>query len=164
MNGEWVPVPSFPGYSINPAGEVRRDANGRVLQVRVNQYGVPYVGLMRNWCQCLRSLPRLVALAFVPQPSSHFDTPINLNGDRTNCHASNLLWRPRWYAVRYTQQFQRRYERPIDAPIRETDTGEVFKNSFVAACTFGLLESQLVESIHARTFAWPTYQHFEVVE
>jgi hypothetical protein len=164
MDGEWAPVHEFPGYSVNPSGEVRRDATGRVLTVRMNQYGVPYVGLMRSWRQCLRSLPRLVAVAFVPQPSEIFNTPINLNGDRMNCHASNLLWRPRWYAVRYVNQFVKRYERPINAQIREAETGEVFKNSFVTACTFGLLESQVVESIHARTLAWPTYQQFEVVE
>lgn len=164
MNGEWVPVHAFPGYSISPSGEVRKDETGRVLQVRINQYGVPYVGLMRNWRQCIRSLPRLVAVAFVPQPTLHFDTPINLDGNRKNCHASNLLWRPRWYAVRYVHQFEQRYGRPILKPIREAESGETFRNSFVAACTFGLLEYEVVKSIHSRTLAWPTYQQFEVVE
>src|SRR3954471_5642740 len=111
---DWRPVETFPGYSINPLGQVVRDATGRLLVPRYNQYGVPYVGLMREWEQCIRSLPRLVANAFVPRPSEFFDTPIQLNGDPTNCQVDNLMWRPRQYAVLYKRQFEERYHQPIN--------------------------------------------------
>lgn len=160
----WVPVEGFPGYSVNPLGQVRKDSTGRVLHTRINQYGVPYVGLMRNWKQCIRSLPRLVITAFIPQPNEIFDTPINLDGDRANCRVDNLAWRPRWYAVYYVNQFKERYPNPIDAPLRDTETHAEFPDSLSAACSNGLLEREVVLSVLNNTLAWPTYQQFELVE
>lgn len=149
---------------MNPLGQVKRDATERPLVPRYNQYGVPYVGLMRNWQQCSRSLPRLVALAFLSSPSEIFDTPIQLDGDPANCRVDNLMWRPRWYAVHYKRQFEERYENPIDVPVRAIGYDERFSNSLEAACRYGLLEREVVLSILNRTPAWPTYQNFELVE
>lgn len=162
----WQPVQGFPGYSINPLGQVRRDSSGRLMAPRFNQYGVPYVGLMRNWEQCTRSLPRLVAHTFIPQRNAIFDTPIQIDGDRANCRVDNLMWRPRWYAVLYNRQFEGdRYDHPIDVPVRVADLdGLEFSNSLAAACMFGLLEREVVMSILNHTPTWPTYQYFELVE
>lgn len=162
LEDQWVPVQDFPGYSVNPLGQVRKDSTGRILHTRVNQYGVPYVGLMREWRQCIRSLPRLVATAFLPSPNEIFDTPINLDGDRTNCAVDNLMWRPRWYAVYYVNQFKDRYANPIEEPVVAIETDEVFPNSLAAACRYGLLEREVVLSILNRTPTWPTYQTFEL--
>lgn len=166
MSDQWVPVHGFPGYSVNPLGQVRRDSSGRILSPRFNQYGVPYVGLMRGWQQCSRSLPRLVAQAFLDKPNEIFDTPVQIDGDRSNCHVDNLMWRPRWYAVLYNRQFDgERYDHPIDVAIRAIgDDEEVFPNSLVAACRFGLLEREVVMSVLNQTPAWPTYQYFELAE
>lgn len=164
MNDDWVPVAGFPGYSINPLGQVSRDSTGRLLVPRYNQYGVPYVGLMRDWQQCIRSLPRLVARAFLPRPSEIFDTPVQIDGDRSNCKVENLMWRPRWYAVLYNRQFEDgRYDNPIEEPIRSVNERERFPNSLAAACRYGLLEREVVLSVINRTPAWPTYQYFELV-
>lgn len=160
---DWRPVVGFPGYSVNPLGQVARDSTGRLLNTRLNQYGVPYVGLMREWQQCSRSLPRLVAMAFLQKPSEIFDTPIQLDGDPTNCRVDNLMWRPRHYAVKYKRQFDDRYEFPIDEPVHAVNEKERFPNSFEAACRYGLLEREVVLSIVNRTPAWPTYQFFELV-
>jgi hypothetical protein len=160
----WVPVEEFPGYSVNQLGQVRKDSTERVLHTRINQYGVPYVGMMRGMKQHIRSLPRLVAIAFLPTRNEIFDTPINLDGDRTNCHVDNLMWRPRWYAIRYFNQFDERYDHPIDGAVRAVDTGEQFPDSFSAGCRYGLLEREVVLSILNNTLAWPTYQRFELLE
>jgi hypothetical protein len=163
-NYEWKPVAGFPGYSVNRLGQVARNSTGRLLVPRLNQYGVLYVGLMREWQQCIRSLPRLVAKAFLDPPSDIFNTPIQLDGDPMNCRVENLMWRPRWYAVYYKQQFQNRYDNPLDVPIRSIADGERFINSFEAACRYGLLEREVVLSVLNRTPAWPTYQYFELIE
>lgn len=161
-NEEWVPLQDFPGYSVSPLGQVRNDSTGRILHTRLNQYGVPYVGLMRDWRQCIRSLPRLVAQTYIPQPSEIFDTPINLDGDRTNCSVDNLMWRPRWYAVYYVNQFKDPYVNPIKAPVRLIETEEVFPDSLSAACRYGLLEREVVLSVLNHTPTWPNYQTFEL--
>lgn len=163
---DWRPVDGFPGYSISPLGQVRNDSSGRILKARLNQYGVPYVGLMRGWQQCILSLPRLVARTFLPRPSVIFDTPIQLDGDLRNCRADNIMWRPRHYAVKYKRQFRQRYDHPIEAPIRavtdDDEEDEIFPNSLAAACRYGLLEREVVLSILNNTVTWPTYQHFEL--
>jgi hypothetical protein len=161
---EWKPVRGFPGYSVNPLGQVRRDSSGRCLHPKVNQYGVPYVGLMRDWEQKHRSLALLVANAFLPRALEAFDTPINLDGDRFNCAVDNLMWRPRWFAVQYNRQFRERYPHPIEYPIRDTKANEVLPDSLEVAKRYGLLEKDVVLSILNRTYTWPTYQIFEVVE
>lgn len=160
----WVPLGAFPGYSVNPLGQVRRDSSRRLLHVRSNKEGVRYVGMMRDGRQCVRALALLVAKTFIPQPKDvvDFDTPINLDGDRTNCRVDNLLWRPRLYATHYFDQFEEPYENPIEVPIRDAETDETYPNSFVAACRNGLLEREVVLSVLNNTWAWPTWQRFVI--
>jgi len=119
---------------------------------------------MRGWEQCIRSLPLLVARTFLPRPSNIFNTPIQLDGDPLNCRVENLMWRPRWYAVRYKQQFQEPYDTPIRSRVKCVSDGERFRNSFAAACRYGLLEEEVVMSVHNRTPTWPTYQYFELAK
>lgn len=159
---EWRPVEGFPGYSVSRLGQVRRDSSTRVLHTRINQYGVPYVGLMRGVKQCIRSLPLLVASNYIPQPNPHFDTPINRDGNRSNCRVDNLAWRPRWYASAYFVQFVDRYDHPIEQPVREVETDEEFPNSMAAACYYGILEREIVLSILNNTITWVTFQKFAI--
>lgn len=160
----WVPVSGFPGYSVNPLGQVKKDDTGRILQVRLNQYGVPYVGMMRGWKQCSRVLPRLVLNAFKPQPNNIWDTPIHLDGDRTNCHVDNLEWRPHAHAVRYNRQFHEPYAHPIAVPVKDLETDEKFPNSLSAACKHGILEQEVVISILHNTPTWPIHRRFAIVD
>lgn len=159
----WKKIPGYPDYSINPLGQVRHDKNERLVAPRLNQYGVPYVGLMRGWKQEIRSLARMVALTFLYIPSEIFNTPIQLDGNPLNVRLDNLMWRPRWYAVQYKRQFKKRYDNPVNDPVHAIQEREVFKTSFEAAKRYGLLEREVVLSIINRTPAWPTYQQFELV-
>lgn len=166
MNETWKMIDSFPDYDVSDHGRIRSNRTtkpSRILSVSPNQYGVVQVGLMRDGVQHHRSVPLLVAKAFLPYVGDAFDTPINLDGDRMNNHISNLMWRPRWFAVKYNQQFRYSYESPIDVPIINTKTGEVCPNSFECAKIYGLLEKDLVASIYSRTYVWPIYQEFAIL-
>ena len=72
----------------------------------------------------------------------------------------NLAWRPRWFAIKYNQQFRHPYENPIMFQMVDLKTGEVSENSIECAQRYGLLEQDLVLSILNRTYVWPTYQEF----
>lgn len=159
---EWVPIKGFPNYSVSDAGNVRQDNFDRLIHPRANQYGGVYVGLMSHGVQYCRSLPLIVAEAFLPQGLANFDTPINLNGDRFDCRVENLMWRPRAYARKYNHQFKEPYFDHIPDPVRVKHTRKKYANSFEAACRFGLLESEVIKSIVYVTYAWPTYQLFEL--
>lgn len=159
----WEPIPLFPDYSVSDHGRIRTDKSGRLLSLNTNQYGVVQVGLMRDRVQRHRSVPLLVARAFIPNPGGPFDTPINLDGDRLNNYMGNLVWRPRWFAIKYNRQFRYPYENSILDPIVDLKTGEIIENSMECAKTYGLLEQDLVLSILNRTYVWPTYQEFGIL-
>ena len=157
---EWKSIDAFPSYSVSNWGRIRSDRFDRVLALSQNQSGLVNVGMVRDGVQHHRSVPLLVAKAFMPRHTKPFDTPINLDGDRWNNHVENLRWRPRWFALKYHRQFIYPYSRPIDTPIIDLDSEEIYDNSFECVMKFGLLEQDLVESIINQTDVWPTHQQF----
>lgn len=162
---EWGYIDGFPDYSVNSAGDVRNDRTGRILRQQQNQFGVVFVGMLNPYGeQKQRGVALMVAHAFLPQDLESFNTPINVDGNRWNCDVQNLMWRPRWFAIRYHQQFRRRYPYPIESPIREVSSGDIYRDSGEVAVRFGLLEQEVVTSIELRTYVWPTYQVFELAD
>lgn len=160
---DWVPIDDFPGYSISRSGEVRNDSTGRILAQKVNQYGVVYVGMMKDHRQRQRSVALLVAQTFIRRTRGPMDTPINLDGDRYNNSVENIVWRPRWYAREYNRQFRKPYLHPVVKPIVNLETGEEYRNSWECAQLNGLLEKDVVASILNRTYTAVTYQRFGVL-
>lgn len=164
MNEEWKPIEMFDDYEVSSFGRICNSTTGRFLALNTNQYGVLQVGLMRKGQQYHRSVPLLVAKAFIPEDRAPFDTPINLDGDRTNNRVENLVWRPRWFAIKYNQQFKNPPEHHISGPLADRKTGEVSENSFECAKRYGLLENDIVFATLNRTYVWPTYQKFGILE
>lgn len=167
---EWCVVQGFPSYSVSNLGRVRSDIafrngnSGRILELSKNTRGIVYVGMMQNGVQHKRSVALMVAHAFVFTARSHtFTTPINLDGDRENNAADNLMWRPRWFARQYFDQFRGKPHARIPRPIVEVKTEEVYENSWVAALTHGLLDVEIFETVRNKTYVWPTYQRFELL-
>jgi hypothetical protein len=168
IHGEWREILEFPSYSVSDTGFVRNEDYGKDHEIRmmtqhVNQHGIVNVSFNRRGQQYKRSVAVLVATAFVTAAKSlSFDTPINLDGDRLNNCADNLLWRPRWYATQYFRQFIVRSQ-GIDRPVQEFKTEEIFDSSWHAAVSLGLLESEIVNSVIYKTYARSTYHRFRVV-
>lgn len=161
---DWEIIPEFPDYSVSAFGKVRNEITGRVLAMTQNQHGILHVGLMRDGRQHKRAVALLVARMFLPAPEPDtFDTPINLDGDRGHCVVDNLMWRPRWFAVRYHKQFFSN-QRGFVKPIVEIHTGERFKTSWDAATKYGLLDREIMTATINRTYVWPTYQQFRLIE
>lgn len=160
----WRFIDEFPGYSVSDGGRVRNDETGYILSLLINQRGIVNVGLTRDRVQYKRSVSLLVSEAFLPvHPLDSFDTPINLDGDRRNNHASNLMWRPRWFATEYFKQFFNPTPH-LTRPIEDQRTGEVYKDSWDASVTWGLLDRDVYIRTLNRTYVWPTYQTFRIVD
>lgn len=160
----WTKLGAFPDYEIDPFGNVRRLKSGRPVAVTFNQQGVPMVGLSRDLKQHRRSLALMVATQFLDRPpNSRFDTPIHLDGDRSNCSAENLMWRPRWFAIKYHQQFHNNL-RGFVVPVFEMETGETFKTSWEAALKYGLIDREILVANINRTVVFPTNQRFAPID
>lgn len=164
---QWHQIRDFPDYSVSDYGRIRNDHTDRIMRLSRTQRGQPIVGLVRNGVQHKRAVSRLVAEAFCPRPIAQMethDTPINLDGDRDNNCAANLLWRPSWFAVKYHQQF-RTISRLNKMPrIRDTKTGEIFDDMWIPIMRWGLLYNDIVASLVNHTVVWPTMQRFEWFE
>lgn len=168
LRQEWRSVFGFDNYYVSNTGDVRNNLTQRVLTPFVNQLGFSYVCLYQDGRQFKKGISRLVAEAFIPVPDEPFDTPINLDGDRLNNDIRNLMWRPRWFAVKYNQQFN--YVTP-QVVVQEVETLDVFENPLEAAITFGLLAMEIkiaawnfTHHPTATSRVWPTGQQFRELE
>lgn len=162
----WATIHAFPRYSVSDEGLVRNDDTGRILAIRRNPQGISYVGLMGDEQQQNLSVAPLVAEAFVPKPAQDrnntFNTPIHLNGHLDHNHAYNLMWRPRWFALRFQKQFRK--GPTVATPVLELKTQERYSCPFIAAMAFGLIEKEIIIASLNRTFVWPTFQEFRFIE
>lgn len=161
-NWESLDTMGFPGYMVSDEGAVKNERTDNRLKLSPNQYGVVRVGLMKRdeGRQMTLSLPRLVATMFVQGKSAQFNTPINLNGDRNDNHAKNLVWRPRWFAVKFFHQFEESKTPLFRAKIYDVETSEEYEDSREAACRHGLLEEDVMKSVVNGSPCFPTWQRF----
>lgn len=129
-----------------------------------NQRGIENVGLMSNGIQYKRAVGPLVAVAFLPDPRNDaFDSLINLNGDRMDNGAYNIAWRPRWFAIKYMQQFQLDINDTY-CPIENIMTGERFSSPWEAAMRYGIMRVDIQMAIHAETRVWPHMYKFRTIQ
>lgn len=160
---QWKPIVGFPDYEVSNYGRVVNRVTGRYMAQLRNQRGIVQVGLSRGKRQHRRSLAVLVAHAFVPRHAHpSYDTPIHIDGDRTNCRADNFMWRPRWFAREYHRQFFADHNTKI-GPIREIHTKRIYNSPWDAAVSLGLLESDIVWCVPTRAIVWPGNYIFEEV-
>lgn len=165
MLEEWLQIEDFPDYYISNYGRVKSEISNRNLMWSPIQYGIPTVGLMRDGKQWRRSVPVLVAKTFLPPPlREDFDTPIHLDGDRSNPRADNLMWRPRWFAVNFHKQRTTSPYPNWNRDIQLVETGEVFDNPSQIAEKYGLLEDAIHKAILNGTEVFPQGYTFRFLD
>ncbi len=123
---------------------------------------VVYVPLVRDGEKHTRSIKLLVATAFVPGRSNIFDTPINKDGNKKNNYAENLVWRPRWFAIKYSRQFLSDYKHIARGPVYLLNTEIVYKTIYDASISNGLLFIEVFRSAYSQTPVFPTEQRFRI--
>lgn len=162
-NLAWIDLPA---YSVSDEGDVRNDASLRNLAQSVTASGVRKVSLNdSDGKRRTLGVAHLVATNFVEGETTTFDTVINLDGDRSNNRAENLMWRPRWFAVAYHRQFSRV---PVGGHCVCFDTEEIFPRPIDAAMKYGLMEIDIVQSCfrteevayRGQSGVWPTGYEF----
>lgn len=163
MDEEWASLEplGFPRYQISNHGEVRNYMD-KSIRVTPNTNGIMRVGLMKpeEGKQVTVSLTRLVARMFVQGRSATFDTPLQLDGDKKNCRADNLMWRPRWFALRYTKEFEDFPGPLVGFKIQDVETDSVYDNSLLAKIKCGILEIAVQKSILEGQPCFPSWQRF----
>lgn len=155
----WKPIEDFPGYSVGKHGQVRNDRSDRILKPYHKRDGHIHVAMFKDGIQLKRGLARLVGEAFVQIPERTFTTPIHLDGQPWNCQATNLMWRPRWFAWKYTRQFGSDLQ--FHPPVRDTVTEQVFEDLWELVTQRGILLEDIIRSAKHHSWVFPTYDRFE---
>lgn len=164
MQDEWRPIAGFPDYEIDPHGNIVKASSGRPLRVTSNGYGHHKVNLRLNGKTYTRALEQLVAKTYLPPPARRdFISVIHLDGNLENYFVENLMWRPRYFTVRYHRQFALPIFRRRTPALLEVKTGDIYERAQVAVTTHGLLLNELLLAVSQRTYVWPTYQEFREI-
>lgn len=173
----WAIIPEFPRYSVSNFGRIKNNISERILSLSKTLQGATKItfrereGLYKeNIIYCTRSVKVLVAEAFVHNPSEPwFDTPVCLDGDQRNNMSTNLAWRPRWFAWRYTRQFKNIPPYCEMGPICDITTGDYYRNIYDASIVNGLLFIDVWEcAFDSRKYEYqkpifPTHQIFSLM-
>lgn len=145
----------FTTYEITSLGRVFNINTGREMTLSPTQHGELTVGLTVDGVQYRRSVKVLVARTFVPGETKIFDTPVQLDGDRTNLAADNIVWRPRWFALAYIRQFENPPDWYFYGPIQDSD-GVVYENAMHAAIATGSLCEAIQQSAYNGVRVFPS--------
>ena len=162
MSEVWRVIPEFPDYKISNRGRVIKTTTGKLMKESYNKAGHAKVGFVRGGVQTARSIRVLVAEAFVDGDDDIFDTPINLDGDHKNNNDWNLVWRPRWFAIKYARQFHEYTPGQDLGPIHEIGTHRTYDTIQSAALQNGLLIYDVWVSVITRKETRPNRQLFRL--
>lgn len=155
------PIDEFPIYEVTNHGRVFNSHTGREMVLSPTQNGDLTVGLVRIGYQHRFSVKGLVARAFVPGGDIIYNTPTLLDGDKSNLHFSNIVWRPRWFAWKYSRQFTHPEEWYYIGPVQDNN-GRVYENYITASMENGVLCEDIRESVYTTNHeeVFPTHLRF----
>jgi len=162
MDRVWQELEEFPNYGVSNHGEFSNLRTGGEVRPSRTQQGHAKVSLYLDGRLLTRSAALLVAHAFLEQPFEYWDTPIHLDGDLMNCAAWNLMWRPRWFAIKYHKQFYNENFHNDTVRRVELETGETYETGKEACIANGLYYFDIVKSCIEETFVPLTHQEFRV--
>ena len=157
------PIQGFQNYEVTNRGNIFNTTTGRKMILSPTFNGDLTVGLTRDRHQYRYSVKGIVARAFVEGETELFNTPILLDDDKRNLDASNIVWRPRWFAYRYTQQFNNIRSWYFFGPVIDLKSMSEYKNYIDAAKDNGILCVDIMESIYNDRLVFPTHQKFAYV-
>lgn len=98
----WKDVVGFDGYKVSNLGHVKTIKFGRdKILFESNSKGYKTVTLYKNGKKICRSVHRLVAIAFIPNPNN-LPQIDHIDGNRANANVNNL----RWCTAKENQNFE----------------------------------------------------------
>lgn len=165
----WSEIDGLSKYEVSDSGIIVNIRTGRDVKHSKTQAGQIKVGLVDDdGIQRTRLVKTLVAEAFVDGQTDIFNTVISLDGDQSNVHFTNLMWRPRWFALQWSRQHTRVTEghknHYLSIPIYDVTGKEYYKHIHEAATTNGSAHSEILVSCVMLHTTWPDNRRYRFVE
>lgn len=161
MEESWLRLEEFPDYGVSNFGEVANLKTDRIIRPFVNQQGILGVTLRRDKERFSRSVPLLVTNSFLPDHPSHYNSPLHLDADYSNCRLDNLVWRPRMFTGRYYEQFEWVWFHHSDDELLNRTTGEVFQGYKQPCIEYGIRAVEIVMSHTNDREVFPTWHKYK---
>jgi hypothetical protein len=137
-----------------------------MMKVSFTNHGHAKITLTDYWHQRhTRSVAQMVAEAFVMPPNELSVQVVILDGNFKNVRAENLVWRPRWYAWKYTRQLK--MEQPLhykNLRVVNIVKDQAYENIIVAGMTEGLLFEDIWRSTYTGDRIYPEGSIFEIMD
>ena len=92
---EWRTVPDFPRYEVSSMGRFRNRGTGRFIGGSAAHNGYLHITVTKDGKPFTKLCHRLVASAFLEQPSAKHTEVNHKNKDRADNRLSNLEWMTR---------------------------------------------------------------------
>lgn len=164
---QWKEIRGYSDYSVSNLGRIFNHRTDRVMRTsRTNHGHVKITLVMDNTRRRFTmSVATLVANAFVEAPNLLCDHVVILDGDLGNVEASNLVWRPRWFAWKYAHQLKVQqpvyyHNLPVYNPVRRIEYPSIVS----AGMHEGLLFADIWRSTYSGARLFPTDSVFEIVD
>jgi hypothetical protein len=143
MSELWAPIEEFPLYSVSNFGKVVNSETNRIMRFSYTRTGDAKIALTGGSERHTRLVRVVVARAFVERMNEMHNTVVLLDNDRCNLNASNLIWRPRYYAWEYSAQFRGTFPLSVKRPIQDVDTERIYISVKDAAIANGILAADV---------------------
>lgn len=173
---EAVMIEEFPAYDITNHGRVFNLNTRREMKLSPTQHDDLTVGFTKEGRQYRYSVKGLVARAFcnfqyhesvgvnvkafTQNYTERSNTPVLLDGNKYNLYFENIVWRPRWFAWRYSNQFVRTMPWFHYGPVQEINTGTVYDTYLAAAIDNGELCVDIRQSANEGYPVFPLFNRF----
>ena len=101
MMEEWRAVPGYEGlYEVSNTGMVRSLRHNKIMSPNTNRYGYKYINLCKDGIIKTKTIHRLVAQVFIPNPDNLPEVN-HKDEDKTNNSVDNLEWCVHIYNMNY---------------------------------------------------------------
>lgn len=121
---EWREIREYPKYSVSNEGRVRNFKTGRILKQGTHKQGYHLVWLSDENGRHGKSVHRLVAEAFIPNPNGKPQVN-HIDGNKANNGVKNLEWNTGSENTKHAYKTGLLMGRP-KSPVRIIETGEIF--------------------------------------
>ena len=153
MKEIWKDINGYEGlYQVSNLGRVKRITTGRVLKPLNHANGYLMVKLSKNSIVYTKTVHRLVAEAFIPNPE-HKSEINHIDENKTNNNVSNLEWMTRKENINHgtrTERMSKTQSIPIIAINIKTGESKEFYGARECARQLGLTHGNITSVLKGR--------------